>query len=49
MESYNQFYTIVSNEYPEKEIPELYRILLTPELAEIKLNSILKLNQQNMK
>jgi len=49
IESYEKFYTIVSKEYPESQNKDLYRILLTPELTEIKLNSILKLNRQVMK
>jgi len=44
LESYSKFYTIVSTEYPEKNTPDLYRIMLTPELAEIKMKSICKLN-----
>jgi len=44
MEVYTKFYTIVSAEYTEKDTPDLYRIMLTPELAQIKMNSLCKLN-----
>jgi len=46
MEAYTKYYTIVSSEYTEKDAPDLFRQLLTPELIEIKMNSICKLNPQ---